>query len=536
MLHTTSARDAQEEQDDLLIQQALNFDPQNPVDFSRELEPGEKADDAIDFGDLADDDLAEDEEDIDAQGNTTSPSRNADKSFGNGDGFMQVEHPPELKSENHLDGNGDGFDDLFGDAPSSPIDAEDDNKGGKLSTTPDDMAVPFDFEDDGSGQFLRISSLQMRETPVAQSQNLFRPIAFNPDTPVLSKEQQLQQELFAMSGSGTGMMEILPATAENREEMIAKIWPKFERDTILRFMDLIPMKKARYIGKIPLKRPRPLQPTKLNLELALDQEKSFRLSSTSSRKVQDDTDRLGLVKIQQIESDDEDSDDSLDPGSDLEHEPVGGLSWQDLQAVCEDWETNSGEGSQGLEWYDASDGLGEYHNAFQVSGHDLEDLTSRLSTKVRTVCNMHTFHSLISMQRRKLDHSQASVLCAPSFPCPPLNDPEGATAKIARKVILDLNDSRLLIDSNHVDPKYRKSSSRQDLAKEERGAFQKGLSQRHNISNDEAYDLLKENHQSKVRSTLGNLTIDHSLPAIRLQWPYVSLNSFLNSCLATNLY
>ena len=53
-------------------------------------------------------------------------------------------------------------------------------------------------------------------------------------------------------------------------------------------------------------------------------------------------------------------------------------------------------------------------------------------------------------------------------------------------------------------------------------AFSKGLSQRYNISNDEAYDLLKENHQSKVRSTLGNLTVSHSLPAMRLQWPYVS--------------
>ena len=131
------------------------------------------------------------------------------------------------------------------------------------------------------------------------------------------------------------------------------------------------------------------------------------------------------------------------------------------------------------------------------------------------------------MQRRKLDHHQGSILCTPHFLCPSLHDPEQATAKIARKVTLDLNDSQLLIDSNRMDLVHRKGTRRQDL-KEERGAFQKGLSQRYNISNDEAYDLLKENHQSKVRSTLGNLTVDHGLPAVRLQWPFVSLDSFLS--------
>lgn len=47
---------SQEEQDNLLIQQALALDPS---EFDRELEPGEKADNAIDFGDLSDSDLAE---------------------------------------------------------------------------------------------------------------------------------------------------------------------------------------------------------------------------------------------------------------------------------------------------------------------------------------------------------------------------------------------------------------------------------------------------------------------------------------------
>lgn len=47
---------------------------------------------------------------------------------------------------------------------------------------------------------------------------------------------------------------------------------------------------------------------------------------------------------------------------------------------------------------------------------------------------------------------------------------------------------------------------------------------RYNISNDQAYDLLKENLQSRVRATVGNLSIDHAMAALRLQSPYVCTN------------
>lgn len=114
---------------------------------------------------------------------------------------------------------------------------------------------------------------------------------------------------------------------------------------------------------------------------------------------------------------------------------------------------------------------------------------------------------------------------APQFLFPTLQDPEQATSIISKTITLDLNDSRLLID--HVQPNAISKNvfGRSDLKRAERGAFTKGLSQRYNISNDEAYDLLKENHQSKVRSMLGNVAVEHSLPAIRLQWPFVSLTS-----------
>ena len=379
MPHATSPRDSQEEQDDVLIQQAL--DPENPIDFNRELEPGEKADDAIDFGDLADDDLAEDEEENDAHLDSTARSANANESYEDVKNFIQDEGLPQLIDESHS--NGDGFDDLFGEAPSSPINAEDELTEDQLPKTPDDVDMPFDFENSVSGHLLKLPSLKTKETSQSQPQpqNLFRPIAFNTDSSVLSKEQQLQQELFAMSGSGSGMMEILPATAENREQMIAQLWPKFERDSILRLLDLVPMKKAHYVGKTPLKRPRPMQPTKLNLELGPDQEKGFRLSSTSNERTQDETDRLGLVRILQIGFDENDSDEIVDLESDHEHEPLGGVTWQDLQVACEDWDINSWAESQNISF----GGHEDDNNVYQDMVYVLKDDLGRSSTKVRTV-------------------------------------------------------------------------------------------------------------------------------------------------------
>lgn len=530
MPHATSPGDSQEEQDDILIRKVL--DPENPIDFTSELEPGEKAEDAVDFGDLADDDLAEDEEEHVVQHQSTAHSSNVDDSLGGLESFVEGEGLLELTNERHPDGEGDGFDDLFGDAPSSPLDAKDESREDQLPETTGDLSMPFDFEDDVSGQFIELPALRTRETSHSQLQNLFRPVAFSSEGSTMSKEQQLQQELFAMSGSGSGLMEILPATVENRDQLLAQLWPDFEQDTILRFMNLVPMKKAHYVGKTPIKRPKPVQPTKLNFELAPDQEKAFRLPSNSNGRIQDRTDPLGLVTIRHALSDRQDSDDGMDLESDFEQEPVAGVTWQDLQLVCEDWDNSSAAETQCLEWTWLS---GDDCNAPSAMALDLYKNSDRSSAKVCSLENSSSLRSLISMQRRKLDNPEASILRYPRFSCPSLQDPEAATAKIAQKVTLDLNDPRLLLDSNRNDYMHRKSSRRQGLNKGERGAFQKGISQRYNISNDEAYDLLKENHQSKVRSTLGNLSVEHSLPAIRLQWPFVSSDLLPFVCKLRNL-
>lgn len=99
---------------------------------------------------------------------------------------------------------------------------------------------------------------------------------------------------------------------------------------------------------------------------------------------------------------------------------------------------------------------------------------------------------------------------------PSLQDPAYATSKIAQSVTLNLNDPRILVEKTCPGDKGRDNARRSSLKP------RLSLSQKYNVSNDEAYDLLKENHQSKIRSNLGNPHVEHTLPAIRLQWPYVS--------------
>src|SRR5579862_5800007 len=105
-----------------------------------------------------------------------------------------------------------------------------------------------------------------------------------------------------------------------------------------------------------------------------------------------------------------------------------------------------------------------------------------------------------------------------------LDDPERATAKIAKHVALDLNDPNLLVDIHKptVTSKHRRRYGGGVTKRYLSGSLTKDLSKRYNISNDHAYEQLKEN-QSKVRSVIGNLTVEHSMPALRLQYPYVRI-------------
>lgn len=89
--------------------------------------------------------------------------------------------------------------------------------------------------------------------------------------------------------------------------------------------------------------------------------------------------------------------------------------------------------------------------------------------------------------------------------------------QIDEKILkLDMNDPNLLFIP---DKKIEKSKAIVPMN-------EKLMEFKFNVSNDKAYELLKNNYNQRVRSQLSNLNIEHSMPALRLQSPYykVKLN------------
>ncbi len=108
----------------------------------------------------------------------------------------------------------------------------------------------------------------------------------------------------------------------------------------------------------------------------------------------------------------------------------------------------------------------------------------------------------------------------PRFTAPNFDNFEEATAKLGKRVILDMNDPYLLIDDVESDRGAKRRKVQHRNVRMANGRLGREMSQRFNFSSDAAYDALKENSQSKVRATLASIPVEHSLTAKRLSWPY----------------
>ena len=456
MPHATNG-DRLAEEDDLAIQRLVAGTEGGDVVIP-ELEPGEKADDAVDYEDISDDDLADDEEDTQTSLPAKIQQTATEKSFDDAPDFL---FDDGLQEE--LTGNADltnDIDDLFGDVPSSPI-AQDISENVQLPDIQDSQAT-------GDLPELAVGSDSNEIDPI------FRTIGYIGQQNTLTWEEQMQRDLFAQAGTGYGGSEI-PEPPQNYQELLEQLWPQFEKGSIPRFMDLLPPKRAQFAGRAPLRRPKPLPVNRLNLEIAADQERSFKLPAGSDKRKYDDHEHIGVVKIEVPQEENMDEAVVLDEDSDYENDTVGGVTWQDLQMICDDWDT------------------------LDASSLD------------------QTEFPLPPAKRQKVVDTDADAFNSPVLNLPDLRNPELAAADIAKNVILDLNDPLLLIDNDQS--KVSRKRGRND-ALMKNGPLSTRLQQRFNTSNDEAYDLLKENHQSKVRNNLANLPLEHALPAVRLQWPY----------------
>jgi len=445
--------DKQEAEDDRALQRLLanqeNPTDQGLLDLNRPLDLGEKADDAEDFEDISDDDLPDEEEATTGIGTDM----------------------PGLTD----DGGTNDTDDLFGELRgSSPFDEGEEPNGVHIQQ----------LEDSQTTQSLSLtlpSTLSSVETSTD-----FRSINFDLET---KPSGEANQDLS------------IPAPAETEEELVKQAWPTFETGVTINWNELLPPKKAHYIPKQALKTPKPVNPTKVSLDLAPDQEKGFRTAGPAQhnkiQRIQEATAK-GIVPIIEDSSDEETVEEDFDWDQPAPNEEIGGISWADLQVICDDWESRIEAISPEIEQREAPEVT--YDDADDEWFRDME---------------------LHPAKRQKTTHpEEIDILNAQSFPVPSFDDFERITARVAKRVVLDLNDPHLLVDVQQPNLEDRRLRLGANFKRGGSGNLSKSLAQRFNISNDEAYDALKENHQNKVRALIGNITVEHSMPALKLQWPY----------------
>jgi hypothetical protein len=480
---------APEDDIDKLLQQAQANAAEGGGNFlddlnNRELDRGEKADDAVDYEDIGDDDLPEEElasiSGEDDGFNLEEFSGTAVQESGD-----NADHNDDDAMERELFGD-DGFDLDAGEAhhEDRPLDSIEGSHGANAS----------------------------RGTTSTQGQPTFRKVAYEEapqeeeeDDPEYLEQMALFQQ--ARSKKPDDKEQEAPKTTLEEFE---KVWPNFEPDKPPRFFSLVPRKRAYYIPKVPQKPPKLMVFSKVSLELATDQEKSFRLPPTvvPAKTMRQEEAEGGMIYIMNDAEESRQTDEQLDLDNiDTfdEGEKIGNVSWNDLMIACEDWNT-----------------LDDF-SELTVSDDSREPITPPDSNPDHMDVS---WASPVPTKKRRLGTHEAPVHFSvyDHMDLPSWDDPELETARLSKKILLDMNDPHLLLDVQQPSAEPQKPRTNLGLKRDNRGSLANPMFKRYNISNDEAYDALKESSTQKVRSTIGHMNVEHALPALKLQYPFYKVS------------
>ena len=491
MPHLEGRQDAQTQADEMLIRDLLSNNATEGTDFdfaTRDLEIGEKADDAIDYEDFDDDDLPDEE----PSANYATQATQHDDLFGD-DGFEDADGLDDLfngTASDHPPVDRSGFDSLqTSGRDRSPTQTRDDHflKTSKAN----DLSVKH------PSRGIHDSDAQMDDIDLDEDEE---------DEEEENDEVKLQLKLFAeakreredaLRRGGIDLSSQEPAFEDF--EQLEKIWPDFSRDEYPpHFARLFPPKRAHYIGKKPLKPPKPIFPSKVTLDLEPDQERAFKLHTGPSRRKRpaDEAFDQGLVFTEDHVAEENSDDEHLLPEVVDDQEVIGGVTMGDLRILCEDWDE--------IPLVSASEDEDASMMMFD-SGKVMSDDQSQPARKKQKV----DIKNLLKTNPAAADYW-------PSF-----DNPEKLTAIWAKRVELPEDDPYLRLDpqpATVLPARTRKVGS--EMRKDVSGSVTKYMQHRFNWSNDQAYDLLKDNHSHRLRSTLGEFRVDHSLPALKLQYPF----------------
>ncbi|KAH8724552.1 hypothetical protein GQ44DRAFT_708389 [Phaeosphaeriaceae sp. PMI808] len=448
---------------------------------NRELDRGEKADDAVDYEDIGEDDL---------------PDEEFASASGDDDGFdLQAFSGTTVQDSGHgVDNDDDAMDrELFGDG--------DDFDPERQNAHYEDKPLNSIENLNGTG----------RNASDSQGQGAFHNVTYGAtqqDEEEDDDDPQYREQMALFERARRGNHEDVEKEApETSLEEFDKIWPNFEPDKPPRFFSLVPRKRAFYIPKVPQKPPKFMVFSKVSLEIAADQEKSFRLpptAATAKTGLRLEEQEGGLIYIkngaEELRHTDEQMD--LDDFNDLDQEEkIGNVSWNDLMIACEDW--------------DMPDASSEVN----ISDEVREPITPPDSNPDHLD---HSWASPVPAKKRRLGTREDLIHFSvyDHMDLPTWDDPELETARLSKKILLDMNDPHLLLDVQQPSAEPQKPRAGLGLKRDNRGSLANPMFKRYNISNDEAYDALKESSQQKVRSTIGHMNVEHSLPALKLQYPF----------------
>ncbi|KAG7433275.1 putative transcription initiation factor TFIID 111 kDa subunit [Fusarium oxysporum f. sp. raphani] len=303
----------------------------------------------------------------------------------------------------------------------------------------------------------------------------------------------------------------IPAPAETVEDLLKATWPAFKKGHILTWSELLPAKKATWKEKKPVKKPKQLVTSKLTLELAPDQEKLFRIPGTATitRKPRQGEER-GLVYCGMDQEDQAEDNVQFDLDQESDSETVAGFTLRDIELACEDWGAS-------IETIEAD------FKARQTAEQQEQQARKRVFEEQDEEWDAEFLMDLGDEGPSRPKKRKTVKLGLPEIPryaAPSFDNFEDATRRGAKRVQLDMSDPYLLIETQETQRNAKRPRTDNKLKRMANGNLGRDVSNRFNISNDEAYEALKENHQSKVRATLGNISVEHSMPAIKLSWPY----------------
>lgn len=266
----------------------------------------------------------------------------------------------------------------------------------------------------------------------------------------------------------------------HKARMVEKYYPTYKRDQPFNYHMMVLSEPMYYAWKRPplafKMNIKPLVPLKLSLEVQPDEKKAFK----SKRNALADTASLQGIRhilqkdldfIEEIQAHDEEAVNlrvlPFIKQDTVENDKFGDFS-KDLILATADWDDddvlNAGNSDLDLHNGDAKPKISDEFDNDEVNYDDENIFDGQLSTE--------TFE-------------------------------------------LNMNDPNLLfVPDKRLDGAKSKAVVPTD---------QKLLNLKFNISNDKNYDILKNNYNTKVRSQLSNLNIEHSIPSLRLQTPYYKI-------------